>query len=77
MRIKMVDYYVPAHSASQIFATFEYQRLRFDMVRNTQKKQSYWKFKENEAFEQLKKITNVELVERNCSPYLSWIDKLF
>ncbi len=77
MKIKMVEYFISNNSSNQIFATFEYQQIKFDMFKSTQLPNNYWRFLEDESYEKLKKITNVELIERNCGPYLNWIDRQF
>lgn len=72
MKIKMVSYY--ANSKPQIFATFEYQKIKFDVFKNLEDLSPHWNFLEDEAFLKLRKIANTELILKNCIPKLYLLD---
>lgn len=72
MKIKMVSYY--AMNPVQVFATFEYQQVQFDMFKNLEDFSPKWKFMEDEGFLKLNKIANIELIEKNCYNQLSVLD---
>jgi len=72
MKIKMVSYYV--RNSPQIFATFEYQKIKFDMFKNIEEFNPIWDFIEDEDFLMLKKIVNLELLRQNCLPHLTMLD---
>lgn len=72
MKLKMVGYF--KENCSQIFVTFEYQEIQFDMYKDLKSSYPQWEFLEDEGFDKLNKIANIDLIEKSCSSHLRLFD---
>lgn len=73
MSLKLVSYF--KENCSQVFATFEYEDIQFDMYKDLKTNQSSWEFMKDEGFDRLNKVADVNEIEMNCFNYLNLFDK--
>lgn len=71
--LKLVSYYLT--NPHQIFATFNYKGIDFDMVR--EKSSKNWEFLEDDAFICIASIINTEILFDNCLKDLCMIDSYY
>ncbi len=72
MKLKLVSYF--KENCSQVFVTFEYQDIQFDMYKDLKVPHTQWEFLQDDGFDKLNKIANIDLIEKSCSPHLRIFD---